>query len=291
MTQLNNSSENYDEEPLSLSDILSTENNIPTENAFYLDPEAAITELQEELLNNVGGGTNQQGVTLQEMFNKSMTGSTEVSDDQVDAVKKSEMEAALPSNLGDHTRVVATGEKKLLTYEGEGENRKAHTVTIAYEARNVNFFSTPIDQMREDERKTIRTRVAQNIHYEEECLGSKDIRTIIKDGSNKIEVKAEIPKGEQYKRFKFHKKNLIADNGAPYAVFFINDEPIYTYDLEAAGNRMLLRIGEADDSTKKDPSEQLCQAIKSKSGIDVKPEEIMGYLESGFLINTPEISD
>ena len=222
-----------------------------------------------------------------------------------EAIRKSEQDA-LTSGDSKHYNSSAPVKKQLLTYTGKFEKDEngevkldeqvepvkemvAKDVNVEY--RNYNEFSTSINDMKEEEKLEIQRRVLMNIHASEDKITINDIRTRIVN--DKIEFVPRYSEEEEKRRFKFTRINEVDETlQVPLCKFYINEELIYTMDVEKqVMSNPLMAIEhmyrDVSDEDKMDEVDRLCHEIYKKTQVDVHPEELFAYLDSGYLINGP----
>lgn len=236
-------------------------------NDIRITEEELINAAREDLISDIGA--------YHRKYKES-----ELSDEEL---LKSEAEAILDVKKDFYT-TVAKGRVKNIGYDGE------EGVGVSYEARNYNQYSTPINSMSDEDRGRIQRNAALNIHAAEDAIGYKDIRT--KLVNDKIEFEETYSEEESKRRFKFTRENVV-ENDIPMCKFFINDELLYTMDVEAAARTVSAVKLEYNDMVEQgidsmNPVERLCYEITRKTGVQVDPFEVYDYLESGYLINSKE---
>lgn len=216
-------------------------------------------------------------------------------------LQKSEQEALTDSSNPDFYSQAAKATKFRIEYTGNTvtgpdgrEERETRSVPVEVEARNFNQWSKSINDLDEEERKAIQKKAMMNIHYAEDKVGNDDIRTKIVN--NKIQFVPKYSEEESRKRFKFTRVNEIdPDHMIPLCKFYINDELIFTMDVEKQARQITNPMealeykyaSDNDDQEKMNEVDLLCREIRTKTGLDIWPSELPGFLDSGYLINGP----
>lgn len=219
-------------------------------------------------------------------------------------LKQSEKEASISGEDAKFYRSVESRAKSLLTYTDKFEKDESGNVVldeqgnpkkevevkkIEVEVRNFNKWSVPVSQMSKEEQNIIKRKALMNIHAGEEQIGKKDIRARIV--GDKIEFTPRYSEEESKKRFKFTRKNEVDTvHQVPICNFYINDELIFTMDVEKQmlSNPLIAleyKYADINDGQKMDEVDRLCLEIHKKTNIEIKPDELFAYLDSGYLIN------